>query len=207
MFWDSASATPCTSRCDLAGMVLTVGHGSRPLEALIGLLQGAGATLLVDVRAYPASRRHPQFNRDRLAAALAACGVAYLWEGRELGGLRRPAPGSPHLALEPGLRGFADHMTSAAFRAALARLAALGEAERPALLCAERDPMQCHRRLVADALVVAGTKVIHLLDPDHGEDHRLDPRLRLSPGGLVYDVGAGGQRTFDFSGSGSPGSR
>lgn len=182
--------------------VYTAGHGDRTLDGLIGLLQGKAVTLLVDVRAYPASRRHPQFNRDRLAEALAAAGIAYRWEGRDLGGLRRPVAGSPHVALEPGLRGFADHMTSAAFRAAMFRLVGLAARERPALMCAERDPLQCHRKLIADALVAAGTRVVHLLERGSTVEHRLDPRSRQHAGQLVYDLDDGGQRALDFSGPG-----
>ena len=189
------------------GMIFTAGHGNRTLVELIDLLRAAAVTSLVDVRAYPASRRHPQFNRDRLAEALAQAGIAYRWEGRDLGGMRQAAAGSPHTALEPGFRGFADHMATAAFGAALFRLVESAQVERPALLCAERDPMQCHRKLIADGLVAAGTRVTHLLEPGHAEEHRLDPRLRLDAGRLVYDLDGGGQRALDFSGSESPGSR
>lgn len=182
--------------------VYTAGHGDRTLDGLIGLLQGAAVTLVVDVRRYPASRRHPRFGRDRLAEALAAAGIGYRWEGRDLGGLRRPVAGSPQVALEAGLRGFADHMTSAAFRAGMSRLAGLAARRRTALLCAERDPMQCHRKLIADALVAAGTRVIHLIERGTTAEHRLDPRSRQRAGQLVYDLDAGGQRALDLSGSG-----
>lgn len=189
------------------GPVFTVGHGDRPVDELLELLRCAGVTLIVDVRAYPSSRRHPQFRRELLAATLAAAGLGYRWEGRALGGFRRPSTASPHTALPPELRGFADHMGTDDFHAAVAGLVELAGNARPAVLCAERDPAQCHRGLISDALVAAGHPVTHLIARDRTEAHRLDPRARRGARGLVYDVAPGGQRALDFSGSGSPGNR
>jgi uncharacterized protein (DUF488 family) len=178
--------------------LFTVGHGERSGAELIELLRRAGVMLTVDVRAYPASRRHPQFGRDALAGALAATGIGYRWEGRALGGLRAPSPASPHAALPVGLRGFADHMATAEFSAALMRLVEAAAAQPLAVLCAERDPAQCHRSLIADALVAAGRTVTHLLAPGVSVAHRLNPRARRVDGALVYDRVPGGQQALDL---------
>ncbi|HXF57824.1 MAG TPA: DUF488 domain-containing protein, partial [Actinomycetota bacterium] len=96
--------------------VFTVGHGARPLEEFLAVLEGAGVRRLVDVRTAPGSRRHPHFGREELAAALAARGIQYVWR-RELGGWRRSRPDSPHTAIRsPGFPGYADHMETEEFQ-------------------------------------------------------------------------------------------
>lgn len=117
---------------------------------------------LVDVRTVPRSRRHPQFARGALAASLPERGIEYAHE-RALGGFRRPLPDSANTGWEhPAFRGYADHMASAEFAEALARLERAA-AERPTtVMCAEAQWWRCHRRLIADALVVRGWRVVHL---------------------------------------------
>jgi len=169
----------------------TVGHGNRGAEALVSLLREAGIRTLVDVRARPASRRHPWFAREALMARLGPEGIAYVWEGRDLGGMRSLSGWSPHEALaEPGMRAYAQHMGSEAFRQAALRVLALAEAAPTAVLCAETDPARCHRSLLADHFVaVLGVEVVHLLAPGQARAHRLHPAARLERGRLVYDGG------------------
>src|SRR5215471_2457273 len=127
----------------------TIGHGNRSIEAFLALLRDAGIRCLVDVRAYPASRRHPHFARTALEQSLAHAGVRYVWEGKALGGRRTPAATSAHLALDdPQFRAYADHMMTLAFREALERLIRCGCAERTAFMCAERLPSECHRSFI-----------------------------------------------------------
>ena len=96
-------------------MIFTVGHSTRPQDELIAILREAGVELLVDVRRFPGSRRHPQFGREALRAGLAAAGIAYRHEP-DLGGRREPRPDSPNTAWRvAGFRGYADHMASAEF--------------------------------------------------------------------------------------------
>ncbi len=169
-------------------MIYTIGHGNRPIEEFIGLLKEAGIECLVDVRAYPASRRHPQFAREALERSMAAAGIRYVWEGKALGGRRRPAKDSPHLALRsPAFRAYADHMATEEFRAGAEWLAALARNARVAIMCAERLPWECHRFLVSDYLAAHGTKVVHLIAPGARRQHRLHEAARMSGGGLVYD--------------------
>jgi uncharacterized protein (DUF488 family) len=171
--------------------VFTAGHSTRPAAELLAMLQEAVVELLVDVRRFPGSRRHPQFAREALAAALAGAGITYTHEPA-LGGRRAPRSDSPHTAWRnAGFRGYADHMETAEFRDALARLEALA-AERPtAILCAEAVPWRCHRRLIADALLARGWDVAHLLAPGRSEPHVLHPEAQVLPDGrLLYAAAA-----------------
>jgi uncharacterized protein (DUF488 family) len=175
----------------MGGPVFTLGHSTRSAEEVIALLKEAGVERLVDVRRFPGSRRHPQFGREALAAALAAAGIEYR-HAPDLGGRRSPRPDSPNTAWRvAAFRGYADYMDAPEFQAALSRLAAAA-AERPtAILCAEAVPWRCHRRLIADALVAHGIPVVHLLAPGRREPHALHPDARPLPGGrLVYPAAA-----------------
>ena len=170
--------------------VWTIGHGNRALEEFLALLGEPGIECLVDVRAYPASRRHPQFAREALEAALAAAGIGYLWEGKALGGRRKSSQDSPNIALRnPGFRAYADHMMTGEFEAALERLIGLGRARRTAIMCAERLPWQCHRYFISDSLVARGAAVTHMIALRQLTAHELNKLARSADGRLVYDAG------------------
>jgi uncharacterized protein (DUF488 family) len=176
----------------------TVGHGAVEAEALASLLSRSGVARIVDVRSYPGSRRHPHFGRDRLAEWLPQGGVAYSWEPR-LGGRRRPVPGSRHVALtNEAFRAYADHMGTADFAAgvdALLGLAGEEAAGAVAVMCAESLWWRCHRRLLADALVLLhGVDVEHLLPDGRSEPHHPTDGVRVEADApaLVYDAGMTG---------------
>ncbi len=170
--------------------VWSVGHGTRPVDELITVLKEAGIVTLADVRSVPGSRRHPQFGRSELASSLADAGIDYL-HVRGLGGRRDAAPGSPHVALKVGaFRGYADHMASDEFAADYARLAAVARAQATAVMCAETQWSNCHRRLLSDRLTVDGWTVVHLLAPGKSEPHRMWDVARVIDDRLVYDGGA-----------------
>jgi uncharacterized protein (DUF488 family) len=154
----------------------------------------------VDVRTAPGSRRHPQFGKDALTASLEEAGLRYRWE-KDLGGWRRPSTNSPHTAIgSDQFRGYADHMETATFAAALRRLQDEARATPTAFMCAETLWWNCHRRMVSDALTVAGWDVIHLLGPGKAESHRLHPALRVDGVRLIYDVDDGAeQASFDLA--------
>jgi uncharacterized protein (DUF488 family) len=171
-------------------VIFTVGHGTRPIEDFLAILWAAGIRRLVDVRTAPGSRRHPQFGQDALAASLQRQGIEYVWR-KELGGFRRPRPDSPHVALRnEAFRGYADHMQTEGFRCALAWLVATSRDTPTAIMCAESVWWRCHRRMISDALTVAGCDVVHLLDEGRREPHRLNPSARVEGSRLIYDVGA-----------------
>jgi uncharacterized protein (DUF488 family) len=171
-------------------VLITVGHGALALDAFVSLLEGAGVRRLVDVRAYPGSRRHPWFGRESLASLLPAAGIAYEWEPA-LGGRRRPRPDSRNPALrDPGLRGYADHMQETAFWDALGRLLARAAGETTACMCSESHWTRCHRRLIADAAVlVCGVRVRHLLHDGSRQDHVPTAGARRAGNRLLYDAG------------------
>ena len=170
--------------------IFTIGHGNRSLEEFLSLLERAGVGCLVDVRAFPGSRRHPQFGREALRDSLERAGIEYVWEGEALGGRRRPREGSPHVALRnASFRAYADHMQSEAFRAGAARLLERRSEVRLAIMCAERLPWQCHRYMIADYLVAADVEVRHLIDTAEPRAHALRSEARVTAEGLVYDAG------------------
>ncbi|MEJ2343922.1 MAG: DUF488 domain-containing protein [Gammaproteobacteria bacterium] len=166
----------------------TVGHSNRESGELLALLGAAGVVALVDVRAHPQSRRHPQFGQAALREAAEAARITYHWAGRQLGGRRRTRPESPHRALaEDGLRGYADYMDSAEFAGAAGQLLRLAGRAPTAVLCAERLPEDCHRSLIADYLMLQGARVLHLIDDGELREHRLRPEARRESSRLVYD--------------------
>jgi uncharacterized protein (DUF488 family) len=170
--------------------VYTVGHGSRPLDDFLALLESASVERLVDVRAFPGSRRHPHFGRAELEGSLTAAGIEYVWQGDTLGGRRRPRPDSPHFALRnASFRAYADHMQTEAFRSGAQRLVEEGAQRRIAIMCAERLPWQCHRYMIADYLVATGIEVLHLIDGSKPRLHQLRAEARMTPDGLIYDIG------------------
>jgi uncharacterized protein (DUF488 family) len=167
-------------------IVYTLGHSTLALDDFRGLLARHGIGGVADVRRFPASRRHPHFGREALSAALAAADVAYEWLPA-LGGRRPARPDSPHAGWRvEGFRGYADHMELPEFAAGLARLLDVA-AERPtAVMCAEALPWRCHRQLLADALVVRGIEVRHVMGAA-AEPHRLTAFARVDGHRIVYD--------------------
>jgi uncharacterized protein (DUF488 family) len=150
--------------------VFTVGHGTRPIDELLGVLENAGVRTLVDVRRFPSSRRHPQFNQAALVASLEGGGITYR-HAVELGGRRSGEPGEDRFACiqVAAFRSYAARMVTPEWQDALA--AALAE-PGPCFMCAETLWWQCHRRLIAELLHARGSEVVHLLKPGHSEPHR-----------------------------------
>jgi uncharacterized protein (DUF488 family) len=170
-------------------IVHTLGHSTRSLDEFTALLDAHGIAGIADVRRFPASRRHPHFGRDALAASLAAGGRAYDWLP-ELGGRRPTHAGSPHVGWrEPAFRGYADHMDTDEFRAGIERLLAAAAQRPTAVLCAEAVPWRCHRQLLSDALLVRGADVVHVLDVASARPHRLTAFARVHGDRIVYDGG------------------
>lgn len=143
--------------------VSTIGHGTRTADELVETLREANVETLVDVRRFPGSRRHPQFNRAALAADLLSAGIAYL-HAPDLGGRRSSVPGEDRFGClrVPAFRSYAAWMSSSEWQQAIAD--ALGR-ENPCFMCAETLPWRCHRRLIADLLAARGVEVVHLLGP------------------------------------------
>ena len=120
--------------------LFTIGHSNHSIEEFVKLLLAHNIAQVVDVRTFPSSRHCPQFNEDALRTSLEAAGIEYIWAGKDLGGRRR----EPKTELRQ----------TAAFRQALRELIRKSQEKPTAMMCAEEDPFQCHRRyLIARALM------------------------------------------------------
>jgi len=170
--------------------VYTVGHSNRSLEEFLGLLRDAGIELLVDVRRWPTSRRFPWFSRDSLQEALAGEGIRYVWRGDVLGGYRRlPAEARDYASCfrAPGFRAFAYHLARdpEARRAVLEIEEYARRGVRVAVMCSERLPWRCHRKIISDALVLRGVEVVHLIDAGVEKPHKPAPCARPTRDGWI----------------------
>src|SRR5919197_4148962 len=143
--------------------LFTIGHSTHTADRFVALLRRHSVEVLCDVRRFPGSRRHPQFNADSLGTMLANAGISYEAFGEALGGRRRSVRDSRNAGWRvAAFRAYADHMESEEFRAGLERLQELARRRRAALMCAEAEWRRCHRRLIADALVVRGWRAVHI---------------------------------------------
>lgn len=170
-----------------AGTLLTIGHSNQPLERFLELLAIHHVEEIADIRRFPRSRRHPHFSTGNLETSLAAAGIA-CGHWPELGGFRKARPDSANVGLEhPSFRGYADHMETPGFQAALDRLLATARDRVLAVMCAEVLPAHCHRRLLSDAAVARGVRVEHILGKGPRTPHVLTPGLRIENGRLLYE--------------------
>jgi uncharacterized protein (DUF488 family) len=171
--------------------VLTIGHGTLAADEFAGVLRDSAVDLLVDVRSYPGSRRHPHFARERMEEWVPEAGVAYRWE-RRLGGRRPVRADSVNVVLRnDAFRGYADHMASDDFVAAMGDLLGLAARQRTAVMCSESVWWRCHRRLLSDALVLAhGASVVHVMHDGRRVSHPVTEGARVEGDHLVYDIGA-----------------
>lgn len=167
--------------------IYTVGHSTRSVDELLALLREHRVACLVDVRRFPTSKRYPHFAKDALVASLEAAQIAYVHEP-DMGGYRKPRPDSANTAWRvAGFRGYADHMETPEFQAALEQVIERAGRAPTAIMCAEITHRRCHRQLIADALVARGLEVIHVVGPREIQPHALNPHARVLEGGrLVY---------------------
>ena len=148
--------------------VFTVGHSNHTLEAFVELLREHRVDALADVRSAPYSRFNPQFNRESFAAALKAGGIAYVYLGRELGG----RSGNFDCYDDEGRIVFDRVAATETFQHGLARVVDGAARHRIALMCAEKEPLDCHRTLlVACALDKRGVEVAHIHADGRLESH------------------------------------
>ena len=175
--------------CNTIRTIHTIGHSTRSSDDFVALLKAHAIELVVDVRRWPASRRFPHFHREALGKALAAVGMEYLWRG-DLGGFRKPSPDSPNTAWKVGaFRAYADFMLTGEFQRILEQIEKIAWEKRIALTCAEAVPWRCHRQLLADAFLVRGWAVRHILD-DGCHAHKLPPFAQVQGLSIRYPGGA-----------------
>jgi uncharacterized protein (DUF488 family) len=175
---------------DAPPVVFTVGHSTRGLDDFVQLLRAHAVACLADVRTVPRSRRNPQFDRETLPDALRPYGIAYA-HLPALGGLRHPRADSPNAGWRnASFRGFADYMATPEFAAGIAELIGLAARRRTAVMCAEAVPWRCHRSLIADALLVRGVAVEHILTEHRRAPHKLTPWARVDGTAITYPPAA-----------------
>ena len=170
--------------------IYTIGHSTRTLAELVTLLRDHGVTRLADIRRFPGSRRHPHFSRESLEQTLPEAGILYE-HFEDLGGRRSPLKNSPNGAWESDqFRGYADHMATPPFRAAVERLLdpppTANRQPPTAIMCAEAVPWRCHRNLLSDDLLRRGVEVIHILGADSAKPHALSEMARIEGDRVIY---------------------
>jgi uncharacterized protein (DUF488 family) len=167
--------------------IWTIGHSTREIDEFISLLKENLSKLLVDVRAFPGSKRYPQFNKDTLKESLTAHGIRYE-HFAELGGKRKSKPDSRNTAWRnASFRGYADYMETEQFQKGIERLLDLAaEAGPAAIVCAEAVWWRCHRSLIADYLKARGVEVLHVLGANKLEPHPYTSAARIVNGESSY---------------------
>ena len=171
--------------CYGSGIIHTIGHSSRPIEKFIELLKTHRIELLVDVRRWPMSKRHPHFNREALSASLEANGIGYNWR-QNLGGFRKAEPNSLNTAWRVAtFRAYADFMLTESFAKIMHQIEAIALKHRIALMCAEAVHWRCHRQLLADAFSVREWAVLHIMD-DGCHEHKLPPFAKTEAMRIFY---------------------
>lgn len=184
MVWGPSPGESMTS------VFFTIGHSTRPLREFVELLQDADIELVADVRTVPRSQTNPQYNKDVLPEALSRFNIGYQHLAA-LGGLRGKArtvpPATNAFWRNASFHNFADYAMSEAFQAGLAELRQASADHRCAVMCAEVLWWRCHRRIIADYLIVGHHKVFHIFGGGHTDLARLTPAARPgSSGTLIY---------------------
>lgn len=167
----------------------TIGHSTRSIEDFLSVLKSHQIETLVDVRAFPASRRLPHFNREAMERTLPEHDIRYLWM-QALGGRRKrqlSAEESPNVALRnESFRNYADYMLSPEFQRAADEVKALAAKSRTAVMCAELLFFRCHRMLVSDYFALRGDQVLHIQDANAPVPHRVTSEARWIEGRVIY---------------------
>lgn len=171
--------------------VCTVGHSNRTLEAFVGLLRAGEVQRVVDIRSVPRSRHNPQFNAGVIEQGLRRQGIGYV-RIEPLGGLRGRSKTVPPEVnafwVNASFHNYADYALSSEFRTGLERLLGLADAQRSAIMCAEELWWRCHRRIVADYLLLGGRQVLHLMGTNRIEPARMTKAAVPADGGIHYPL-------------------
>jgi uncharacterized protein (DUF488 family) len=167
-------------------VIFTIGHSTRTIDEFIEILHEFEIKTVVDIRTIPKSRHNPQFNGDALKDSLKEARIGYLHK-KGLGGLRHSKKDSPNTAWRnASFRGFADYMQTEEFEESLAKLVLIGEKETIAIMCAEAVPWRCHRSLIADALLVRGVDVRHIMTSNTDREHTITPWAKVRGKRITY---------------------
>jgi uncharacterized protein (DUF488 family) len=175
-----------------APSLLTIGHSTRSIDEFLRLLQSHTVQHLVDIRTVPRSGHNPQFNRERLSAALAAASIQYS-HLPGLGGFRHARADSPNMGWRnKSFRGYADYMQTEAFCESLQFCIEMSTRERVVLMCAEGVPWRCHRSLIADALMARGIQAGEIASAGRVRPHLLTAWARVNGREVIYPASTDG---------------
>ena len=165
----------------------TIGHSTRSFEELVSALKTHGIETLVDIRAFPMSRRLPHFNREARESELPKHGLRYVWM-KALGGYRKATrKDSPHTALRnANFRNYADYTLTPEFVEAMHELLQIAAHSRTAYMCAERVFFHCHRMIVSDWLTARRHEVLHIDAEGPVRAHKLTAEARLVDDQVIY---------------------
>lgn len=167
-------------------LILTIGHSTRAIEDFLDILRAQSVTRVVDVRTIPRSRRNPQFNQESLSESLKESAIDYI-PMKQLGGLRHPKADSPNMGWRnSSFRGFADYMQTQEFAEGIDQLIGLAQDGQVAIMCAEVLPWRCHRRLIADALLVHGVQVEHIMTIKTRSKHTMTKWAHIEGTQITY---------------------
>jgi uncharacterized protein (DUF488 family) len=168
-------------------IIWTIGHSNHELPYFLEMLASSAIELVADVRLMPGSRRYPQFHQQNLAASLSSAGIAYQ-HFPALGGRRRQrAPNSPNTGWRvEAFNAYADHTMTTEFVDAFGELQNCATAGRTAVMCAEAVPWRCHRRIIADAFIAIGWRVLDIFSPTQTKEHQLTEFARVAHGHVSY---------------------
>ncbi|MGI8880806.1 MAG: DUF488 domain-containing protein [Jatrophihabitans sp.] len=176
-----------------APRVFTIGHSTRDFDEVLAMLRVNEVNALVDVRSFPSSRKYPQWNQDAVEKALPA-DIGYRWL-RDLGGRRHTPAGvrSPNGAWRvKAFRDYADYMATAGFGSGLAELLQVANESVPAIMCSEAVPWRCHRRLITDALIIAGVEVFDIMSVSSTRRAEMNSFASVRNGKITYPGSSGG---------------
>src|SRR5262245_37335576 len=156
--------------CGIKKTVHTIGHSTRGMEDFTAILKTNTVTLVVDVPRWPASCRYSHLCREEFVEFLSNQSIDYCWR-EDLGGFRKPSGDSQNMAWKvAAFRAYADFMLTPEFETIMREMEQLAASKRIAIMCAEAVPWRCHRQLLADAFLVRGFSVRHIMDNGCYED-------------------------------------
>lgn len=169
--------------------VYTIGHSTRTIEQFVSMLKAFGVDTVIDVRTVPRSRTNPQYNIDALPVTLCGYGLDH-HPMPALGGLRKKSKTVPDETnafwVNRSFHNYADYALSLEFNTGLEQLLTLTRTRRCVLMCAEAVWWRCHRRIIADYLILRGVEVLHIMDQGKASKAELNPAARVHGLTLTY---------------------
>lgn len=169
--------------------IYTIGHSTKTIPEFVELLRAGAVQMVVDIRSVPRSRTNPQYNLDALPDALADWQIGHT-RIAELGGLRKKSKAVPAEVngywSNRSFHNYADYALSEEYRFGLSQLRELAAERRVAIMCSEAVWWRCHRRIVADYLLIEGRTVLHLMGADRVEAAKPTPAASKADDGIHY---------------------